>query len=77
MVALRAVAAADTLGSPDGLLSRVQQTVQHLTDHAVFAVERIGVHDRSSSRILGHEIWASPRIRVGSFSRRSKGPASW
>lgn len=49
MVALRAVVAAgaaDALGSPDRLLSRVQQAIQHLADGAVFAVERIGVHGR-------------------------------
>jgi len=46
-IALRAVVAAgatDALGSPDGLLRGVQQTIQHLADRAVFAVERIGVH---------------------------------
>lgn len=49
VVVLRAVVAAgapDALGSPDGLLSRVQQAIQHLADRAVFAVERIGVHGR-------------------------------
>lgn len=58
VVALRAVVAAgaaDALGSPDRLLRWVQQAIQHLTDGAVFAVERIGVHgvDSSSSGDLG------------------------
>lgn len=38
----------DTLGPPDGLvlvpLVWYQDTVQHLADGAMFAVERVGVH---------------------------------
>lgn len=56
MITLWAVVAtgtADTLGSSDGLLCWVQQTIQHLADRAVFAVERIGVHGRSPSAKAG------------------------
>lgn len=46
VAALGAVAAGagDALGPPDRLLRGVQQTVQHLADRAVLAVERVGVH---------------------------------
>lgn len=50
MTALRAVVATgawDALWSSNGLLCRVQQTIQHLADRAVFAIERIRVHGRS------------------------------
>jgi len=56
MIALGAVVAAgaaDTLGSPNRLLRGVQQAIQHLADRAVFAVEWIRIHGRSSlSRVL-------------------------
>jgi len=60
VVALRAVVAAgarDALGSPDGLLRGVQQAIQNLADRAVFAVERIGIHVRSSTQVLERGIW--------------------
>lgn len=41
-----AAGAGDALGPSHGLLRGVQQTVQHLADRAVLAVERIRVHDR-------------------------------
>lgn len=41
-----AAGARDALGSPDWFLRGVQQTIQHLADRAVLAVERIGVHVR-------------------------------
>ena len=47
VAALRAVIATgarDALRSPDSLLRRVQQTIQHLADRTVFAVERIRIH---------------------------------
>lgn len=47
-----AVGARDTLGSPNRLLRGIQQTIQHLADRAVFAIERIGVHDRSLFSLL-------------------------
>lgn len=52
---LRVVAAAATgtrhaFGPPDGLLRWIQESVEHLTDRTVFAVERIGVHLDLSSR---------------------------
>lgn len=54
--ALRAIVATgtgDALGSPDGLLRGIQQTIQYLTDRAVFAVERVGVHvSRSLDGVL-------------------------
>lgn len=47
VAALRAVIATgarDALRSPDSLLRRVQQAIQHLADRTVFAVERIRIH---------------------------------
>ena len=52
---LRAVVAAgarDALGSSDALPRRIQQTIQHLTDRAVFAVEGIRVHGWISLSLL-------------------------
>lgn len=75
MIALRAVVATgatDALGSADGLLRRVQQAIQHLADRAVFPVERIGVHDRSSSRVPERGTWLPANLRC-SFFTHSKG----
>jgi len=47
VAALRAVVAVGTghaLGSPDGLFRGIQQAIQYLTDRAVLAIERIGIH---------------------------------
>lgn len=77
MVALRAVVAAragDALGSPDRLLRGVQQAIQHLADCAVLAVERIGIHGQSSSRVPEHGIWLLANSRCSFFSH-SKGLA--
>lgn len=82
VIALRAVVAAgaaDTLGSPDGLLRRVQQAIQHLADRAVFAVEGIGVHGRSSlssssnARNLAFRDFALLLL----FSERARSNCSW
>lgn len=75
MIALRtvvAVGAADALGSPDGLLRGVQQAIQHLADRAVFAVERIGVHDADLPFESLCAESDSPRIRVAPFSHARK-----
>lgn len=50
ITALRTVVATrarNALWSSNSLLRRIQQTIQHLTDRAVFAVERIRVHNWS------------------------------